>query len=88
MNDRQAGLVAANHLIEKGHKKITGIFKLDDGQGHQRYAGFVEALERAGLAYDETKIFWVDTEDIKNIFKLREKDHIQTWRLYWNRHLQ
>ena len=73
MNDRQAGLVAANHLIEKGHKKITGIFKLDDGQGHQRYAGFVEALERAGLAYDETKIFWVDTEDIKNIFKLREK---------------
>lgn len=73
MNDKQAGKVAAEYLIQKGHKKITGIFKLDDGQGHLRYAGFGEALNEAGLTCDESKILWVDTEDTKNLFKLKDK---------------
>lgn len=73
MNDKQAGWAATNYLIQKGHKKITGIFKLDDGQGHYRYAGFGEALNEAGLTCDESKILWVDTEDIKNLFKLKDK---------------
>ena len=47
MNDRLAGKAATEYLIKKGHKKITGIFKLDDGQGHLRYAGFGEALQEA-----------------------------------------
>lgn len=73
MNDKKAAKIATNYLIEKGHKKITGIFKLDDGQGLLRYAGFMEALNEAGIDCDESKIFWVDTEDVKNLPKLREK---------------
>ncbi len=73
MNDRQAGKIAADYLIRKGHKKITGIFKLDDGQGHLRYAGYMEAVNEAGLPCDESRIFWVDTEDIKNFSRLRRK---------------
>ena len=73
MNDKQAGKIATSYLIQKGHKKITGIFKLDDGQGHLRYAGFGEAMNEAGLAYDESKILWVDTEDTKDFFKLKDK---------------
>lgn len=73
MNDGQAGQMATNYLIQKGHKKITGVFKLDDGQGHRRYAGFVSALNEAGLIWDESKILWVDTEDIKDLFKIKDK---------------
>ena len=73
MNDKQAGKIATNYLIQKGHKKITGIFKLDDGQGHLRYAGFGEAINEAGLTYDESKILWVDTEDTRDLFKVKDK---------------
>lgn len=73
MNDRQAGKQATEYLIRRGHKKITGIFKLDDGQGHLRYAGFLEALNEAGIVCDESRIFWIDTEDIRNFPKLSEK---------------
>lgn len=73
LNDRQAGKLAAAYLIEKGHRNISGIFKLDDGQGHLRYAGFMEALQEAEIAWDESRILWVDTEDIKNFFKLQTK---------------
>lgn len=73
MNDKEAGKTATNYLIGKGHKKITGIFKLDDGQGLLRYAGFAEALSEAGIDCDESKIIWVDTEDVKNLSVLREK---------------
>lgn len=73
LNDKLSGKQAAKYLIEKGHKKITGIFKLDDGQGHLRYAGFVEAMTEAGLPYDESRILWIDTEDVKDLFKLQNK---------------
>lgn len=73
MNDKQAGRAATEYLIQKGHKKITGIFKLDDGQGHLRYSGFVEALSNAGLSCDESRIIWVDTVDTKDLFKIEDK---------------
>ena len=56
MNDREAGKIAAQCLIRKGHKRIGGIFKLDDGQGHLRYAGAREALREAGLGYKNVNI--------------------------------
>lgn len=67
MNDRLAGKLAAEYLIQKGHKKIGGIFKLDDGQGHLRYAGYIEAMNEAGLSYEDANIIWVDTEDVKHL---------------------
>lgn len=67
MNDKQAGKLAANQLIGKGHKKIGGIFKLDDGQGHLRYQGYLEALEEAGLTYEDLNVIWIDTEDEKHL---------------------
>ncbi len=73
MNDKQAGRLATDYLIDKGHTKIAGIFKLDDGQGHLRYSGYMEALKEAGLVCDESRILWVDTEDVKNFMMLQEK---------------
>lgn len=53
---------ATKLLIEAGHKKIGGIFKLDDGQGHRRYAGYLSAVLKANLNTHSRQIFWIDTE--------------------------
>ena len=66
MNDMQAGKKATELLIERGHTKIAGMFKLDDIQGHLRYSGFTEAMIEAGLVCKDHNVIWYDTEDAKN----------------------
>lgn len=67
MDDRKAGLLAVNHLIEAGHKKIAGIFKADDRQGHFRYSGYMKGLLDAGLPIQDDHIIWIDTEDTNHM---------------------
>ena len=69
INNRLAGKNAAKHLIEMGHQRIGGIFKLDDIQGHQRYAGYLDAMYEAGLEIDDNRILWLDTMDVRNLSK-------------------
>lgn len=64
LNDRLAGRMAAQHLLDMGHRRIAGLFQSDDRQGLLRYAGYVEALGAAGLAEDASRITWFTTEDI------------------------
>ena len=66
INDVQAGRIATQHLIDMGHTKIGGVFKLDDGQGAKRYYGFVEAVRDAKLATTADDVLWFDTVDMKN----------------------
>jgi GntR family transcriptional regulator of arabinose operon len=73
MNDVMVGKIATEHLIQRGHKEIAGIFKLDDGQGHQRFLGYMQALEEANLPLRESNILWIDTMDVKQFGLLREK---------------
>lgn len=65
----QGGRQLVEHLVSKGHTRIAGLFKNDDIQGHQRYAGFVDALRDMNLSLDDQKIFWYSTEtkDVTNI---------------------
>lgn len=67
IDDRKASRKATQYLIQKGHKRIAAILKSDDGQGHLRYAGYIEAMLEAGLTLNDTNIIWLDTEDVKNI---------------------
>lgn len=67
LNDKMAGKMATQFLIKKGHKKIGAIFKSDDGQGHLRYAGYIEALMEAGLPIREENIIWASTEDVRRM---------------------
>ena len=62
------GRLLVEHLSAKGHSRIAGLFKNDDVQGHQRYAGFINALRDLNLPMDDQKIFWYSTEnkDIHN----------------------
>lgn len=67
MDDRQAGRAAAQFLIRKGHKKIGAVFKADDGQGHLRYQGYMEALLEAGIEVREENILWIATGDVEEM---------------------
>lgn len=65
VDDIKAGYDATNHLIEQGHTRIAGVFKLDDIQGHKRYEGMIKALCEKNLRIDERNILWFSTEDQK-----------------------
>ena len=49
MDDEKGGYMAAEYLVQLGHKKIAGIFKADDLQGVKRRDGFLEALKKYGI---------------------------------------
>jgi len=66
MNDKMAGKIVTEHLLQCGHRKIAGIFKSDDGQGHSRYAGYVEALMEAEIKVKGERIAWIDTEGLRS----------------------
>ena len=69
------GRQLVHYLAAKGHTRIAGIFKSDDIQGHQRYAGFMDALLERKLPMDDQKIFWYSTEN-------RDMDNPQS--SYWS----
>lgn len=56
------GRMLVEYLASKGHTHIAGIFKYDDIQGHQRYAGYIDALRDLGLPIEDRKVFWYNTE--------------------------
>ncbi|WP_207653738.1 GntR family transcriptional regulator [Scatolibacter rhodanostii] len=63
MNDKRGGYQAVSHLISKGHKKIAGIFKNDDRQGLNRYAGYLEALIEHKLPIQDEWVIWFNSEN-------------------------
>lgn len=67
LNDKMAGKMITNHLLKCGHRNIAAIFKADDGQGHQRYAGYIEALMEADIKIRSQSVVWVDTDEVYNM---------------------
>ena len=65
MDDKQAGKLATEHLIQCGHREIAGIFKADDGQGRRRYAGYMEALVERDMRVLSSNVSWIDTMDMR-----------------------
>ena len=60
-DDESGGYLAAQHLLQKGHTRIGGIFKMDDRQGILRYSGMMHALRDAEISFQEESVFWFDT---------------------------
>lgn len=52
------GYLLAKHLIQLGHTRIAGIFKIDDIQGVERYSGFVTALRDFKIPVTEELLLW------------------------------
>ena len=73
IDDKQAGKLAAEYQLERGHRKIGGIFKMDDGQGRLRYAGMVEAMREMKVPVEDNYFYWIDTADVHAFAQNREK---------------
>lgn len=68
MDDYAVGQQMTEYLIQHGHTKITGIFKADDLQGHQRYFGFLKCMQSHHIPLCSKSMFWYTTEDMNDIF--------------------
>lgn len=73
LDDRDAAVKAVEALISAGHKNIAAILKMDDGQGHRRYTGYMEAMSKSGLPTKDENIIWIDTEDVRHPEFYKEK---------------
>lgn len=68
IDEIRAGELAALALIEKGHKKIGGIFKSDDMRGINRYKGMQKVIREQGLCPEDKRFVWCTTEDLTCLF--------------------
>ncbi len=73
LNDVEAAKLAVQYLIDKGHKNIGAILKLDDGQGRQRYLGYLSAMEAAGYPVTDSRMVWIDTDESKQLAYCTDK---------------
>ena len=64
LNDKMAGKLVTNYLLQCGHQNIAAVFKSDDGQGHQRYAGYLEALMEANIRILDKRVAWLDSQQM------------------------
>jgi len=75
------GKMLVEYLVNKGHRKIAGIFKFDDIQGHGRYAGYSEGLKSCGLLPDDDLVFWYSTASYQLMFSEDVISHfLNTWK--------
>jgi len=58
INDRESAEAVTRRLIEGGHKRIAGLFKIDDMQGRERLGGYLQALHDAQLEIREDDIYY------------------------------
>ncbi len=66
LSDAHCAYRAVNALIDAGHINIGCVLKLDDGQGRERYRGYLKAITEAGLPFSYEHVNWIDTIDIRN----------------------
>ncbi len=79
INDEECAYKAVKALIDAGHKTIGCVLKLDDGQGRERYRGYLRAMTEFGLSFPYDHVNFIDTIDIKDGQKalLRVKERLR-----------
>ena len=68
MDDEAAGKIVTDYLFECGHKRIFGMFALDDIQGHKRYGGFMKSCIEHNISTAEKDVIWFATAERNAIF--------------------
>ena len=66
-----AGLLVQS-LVEKGHSSIAGIFQMDDQRGHERYQGFLDAMQNQGLTVPDRNICWYTSQELDDFRQSRD----------------
>lgn len=64
MDDEKGGYLATQHLIQLGHRRIAGLFKADDLQGHKRRDGYLKALQEHRIEPRPELIGAFETEEL------------------------
>ncbi len=72
MDDTAAGKIVTDHLFDKGHTRISGLFALDDIQGHKRYGGYMSSCIAHGIRNAECDVMWFATSDRNTVFQYAE----------------
>ena len=67
-DDRRCGAEAVEYLYRCGCTRLGGIFKTDDMQGHERYAGYMQAVLKNGGEFRDDTVFWYTTGDADKLF--------------------
>lgn len=62
-DDTAGGYAAAKHLLELGHRRIAGFFKMDDLQGVNRLKGFMQAHRERGVSIQPELVVHYATEE-------------------------
>lgn len=73
LDDVQAARKAVDYLIGKGHRDVGAVLKLDDGQGRQRYLGYLQAMDAAGYSVTDSRMVWIDTDESKQLAYCMDK---------------
>lgn len=76
LDDREGGYIATRHLLEKGHRNIIHLGKLDDRQGILRYQGYLKALREFQVEFKETNVIWHTNEETLTAFFERNQERI------------
>lgn len=63
VDDERGGYLATEHLIKLGHRRILGLFKMDDRQGVGRMKGFIRAHREADLSVSPDMLVSYTTEE-------------------------
>lgn len=75
-DDRRAGEEAVELLISRGCKRLGGVFKSDDMQGHGRYAGFSEGLMHSGYELSDENVVWYTTAEKSRLFREDNREYM------------
>ena len=70
---QKVAMMAVEYLIHAGHRKVGALLKFDDGQGHLRYAGYLDTCRKAGIPAGDSGIVWLDTEGEQHLHDYRER---------------
>ena len=57
------------HLAQEGHKRIGGIFRIDDTEGLEKYKGCMKACNELGLPFDETGYYLFRTDELNDLIR-------------------
>ena len=68
MDDEAAAKIATDHLFNCGHRRMAGIFLMDDIQGHKRYSGFIGSCLSHGVKDSEKNVLWDSSAEKENLF--------------------
>ena len=69
MDDYAGGKTAAEIALDRGYRRLAGVFKTDDVQGQERLAGFTDELHARGFDVPPERLLRFGTEERMGLFR-------------------